>query len=135
MSSQPVLVAAPRIAWTAYTLPPYILNMCISALPMKKSKPTPIPVSASAKIECDLMTLPVGSPDWQLAPRLQPPGEFPFSRRLQFVSALHTPAGNALKYLLIQAFISLGVLRIASGTGVSHITLVSLMMIASGFDG
>ncbi len=63
LSSQPVLVAEPRIAWTAYTLPPYILNMCMSVLPMKKSKPTPMPVSASEKTAWDLITLPVGSPD------------------------------------------------------------------------
>src|SRR5262249_45836099 len=133
--SQPVLLHAPRTACTAYTMPPYILNMCMSQLPMKLSNPTPMPVSTSAKMACDFRTgVPEPEPLLQLAPALHENDPPPFSRRLHELAVLQTPAGNSLKYLSIQASICMAVFCIAAGTGVSQWMDVSLMMIAPVSD-
>src|SRR5215831_13192982 len=112
-------------------MPPYILKMCMSQLLMKLSKPTPMPVSTSAKMMCDLRTgVPEGAPALQPAPALHENDPPPFSSRLHELAVLQTPFGKTRKYLSIQAVISWAVLRWAVGTVVSQCRDVSLMMMA-----
>src|SRR5215471_4165715 len=100
-------------------MPPYILKMCMSQLPMKSSNPAPMPVSTSEKMMCDFKTgVPEDAPALQPAPALQENDPPPFSRRLQELAVLQTPFGKMRKYLSIQAVISWAVLRWAVGTEV-----------------
>src|SRR3569623_268849 len=95
-------------------MPPYILNRCMSQLPMKLSQPTPRPVS-------------VGMPAGQLAPALHENEPPPFSSRLHELAVLHTPAGNTLKYLSIHDVSSMYEFCIAMGTACSQCTVMSLI--------
>src|SRR5882672_736784 len=77
--------------------------MCTSVLPMNMSKPTPMPLSTSAKVTWESIAPgpAPGCPAAQLAPALQENEPPPFSRRLQLLATLQTPRGNILKYLSI----------------------------------
>src|ERR1044071_997603 len=116
-------------------MPPYILNMCMSQLPMKSSKPAPIPVSTSEKIPCDLSTgVPDPAPPVQLARALHENEPPPFSRRLQEAAVLQTPPGKTAKYFDIQAFSSCAESRWAAGTTPCQCAELSLMMMAPVSD-
>jgi hypothetical protein len=94
-----------------------------------------MPVSGSAMMRRGLSAgVPVGVPDWQVAPELHMKLPPPFSRRMQLLVVLQTPFGNARKYLFIQATSSARVLRVPVGTTSSHFTVLLAEMMAAVFE-